>query len=49
MTTSTIYDLASLTKVIATTTMAMILMDEGRLDLDKNVQDFLPLFLTATY
>ncbi len=40
----TIYDLASLTKVIATTTMAMILADEGRLDLDSPVQDFLPLF-----
>jgi uncharacterized protein YbbC (DUF1343 family)/beta-glucosidase-like glycosyl hydrolase/CubicO group peptidase (beta-lactamase class C family) len=40
----TIYDLASLTKVVATTTMAMILVDEGRLDLDEKVQDFLPLF-----
>jgi beta-glucosidase-like glycosyl hydrolase/uncharacterized protein YbbC (DUF1343 family)/CubicO group peptidase (beta-lactamase class C family) len=40
----TIYDLASLTKVVATTTMAMILVDEGRLDLDAKVQDFLPLF-----
>jgi uncharacterized protein YbbC (DUF1343 family)/CubicO group peptidase (beta-lactamase class C family) len=40
----TIYDLASLTKVIATTTMAMILVDEGRLDLDKPVHDYLPRF-----
>ena len=40
----TIYDLASLTKVVATTIMAMILVDEGLLDLDKPVQDFLPLF-----
>jgi uncharacterized protein YbbC (DUF1343 family)/beta-glucosidase-like glycosyl hydrolase len=40
----TIYDLASLAKVIATTTMAMILVDEGRLDLDKPVRDFLPRF-----
>jgi beta-N-acetylhexosaminidase len=40
----TIYDLASLTKVIATTTMAMIMVDEGRLDLEAKVQDFLPLF-----
>ncbi len=31
---STLYDLASLTKVVATTTAAMILVDEGRLDLD---------------
>ncbi len=40
----TMYDLASLTKVVATTTMAMILVDEGRLDLDARVQDYLPLF-----
>lgn len=40
----TIYDLASLTKVVATTIMAMVLVDEGLLDLDKPVQDFLPLF-----
>jgi len=44
VTAETIYDLASLTKVVATTTMAMILVDEGRLDLDKPVQDFLPGF-----
>jgi beta-glucosidase-like glycosyl hydrolase/CubicO group peptidase (beta-lactamase class C family) len=40
----TIYDLASLTKVIVTTTMAMILVDEGKLDLDKRVSAFLPGF-----
>jgi beta-N-acetylhexosaminidase len=40
----TLYDLASLTKVVVTTTMAMILVDEGRLDLDKRVRDFLPRF-----
>jgi beta-glucosidase-like glycosyl hydrolase/uncharacterized protein YbbC (DUF1343 family)/CubicO group peptidase (beta-lactamase class C family) len=40
----TIYDLASLTKVVATTTMAMIMVDERRLDLDEKVQDYLPLF-----
>ncbi len=40
----TVYDLASLTKVVATTTMAMILVDEGRLDLGKRVSDFLPAF-----
>lgn len=44
VTTDTLYDLASLTKVIATTTMAMILVDEERLDLDAPIQDFLPLF-----
>lgn len=40
----TIYDLASLTKVIVTTTMAMILVDEGKLDLDKPLSAFLPAF-----
>lgn len=39
-----IYDLASLTKVIALTTAAMILHDEGRLPLDAKVQSFLPAF-----
>jgi CubicO group peptidase (beta-lactamase class C family) len=43
----TIYDLASLTKVVATTTMAMILADEERLDLRKRVSDFLPGFKGA--
>ncbi len=40
----TLYDLASLTKVVATTTMAMILVDEKRLDIDKPVHDYLPAF-----
>lgn len=40
----TLYDLASLTKVVATTTMAMMLVDDGRLDLRKRVSDFLPGF-----
>jgi CubicO group peptidase (beta-lactamase class C family) len=40
----TIYDLASLTKVVATTTMAMILVDEGRLDIDKPVSAFIPAY-----
>jgi uncharacterized protein YbbC (DUF1343 family)/beta-glucosidase-like glycosyl hydrolase len=44
VTTQTIYDLASVTKVVATTTAAMILVDEGWLDLDKPVVDFLPGF-----
>jgi CubicO group peptidase (beta-lactamase class C family) len=44
VTADTIYDLASLTKVVATTTMAMILVDEGRLDLDRPVREFLPGF-----
>ena len=40
----TMYDLASLTKVIVTTTMAMILVDEGKLDISKPVSSFLPEF-----
>lgn len=39
-----IYDLASLTKVVALTTAAMILHDEGKLPLDARVQDYLPAF-----
>ena len=38
----TIYDLASLSKVIGTTTAAMILFDEGRLDLDAPVSSLHP-------
>jgi CubicO group peptidase (beta-lactamase class C family) len=40
----TIYDLASLTKVIGTTTAAMILFDEGKLVLDEKVTHYLPAF-----
>src|SRR5687767_9783759 len=39
---STLFDLASLTKVIATTTAAMILEDEGKLDLDAPIRTYLP-------
>lgn len=41
----TIYDLASLTKVVATTTAAMLLVDERRLDLEAPVQRYLPDFV----
>jgi CubicO group peptidase (beta-lactamase class C family) len=40
----TLYDMASLTKVIATTTLAMILEESGRLDLDRTVASYLPEF-----
>jgi CubicO group peptidase (beta-lactamase class C family) len=40
----TIYDLASLTKVLVTTTMAMMLYEDGRLDLDEPVSGRLPAF-----
>lgn len=36
------FDLASLTKVIATTTAAMILEDEGRLDIERPVSAYVP-------
>lgn len=39
-----IYDLASLTKVVGTATAAMILWDEGRLDLDAPVSKYVPAF-----
>ncbi|HEX2187251.1 MAG TPA: serine hydrolase domain-containing protein [Longimicrobiaceae bacterium] len=42
VTDSTIFDLASLTKVVATTTAAMILEDEGRLQLDRPVAFYVP-------
>jgi CubicO group peptidase (beta-lactamase class C family) len=40
----TLYDLASLTKVVVTTTLAMTLLDEGSLDLDARVSAFFPRF-----
>ena len=42
VTDSTMFDMASLTKVVATTTAAMILEDEGRLNLDAPVRTYLP-------
>jgi CubicO group peptidase (beta-lactamase class C family) len=40
----TIYDLASLTKVVGTTTAVMILFDEGKLRLDDAVVKYIPEF-----
>ena len=40
----TIYDLASLTKVIGTTTAVMILFDEGKIHLDDQVARYIPEF-----
>ena len=39
----TIYDLASLTKVVATTTAVLLLKQEGALDLDRPVSNYLPI------
>ena len=44
VTLSTIYDIASLTKVIATTSMAMLLYEGGKLDLSQAVIEVLPEF-----
>lgn len=41
---STLYDLASLTKVVATTPAVMLLVDLGKVRLDQPVQDYLPDF-----
>jgi CubicO group peptidase (beta-lactamase class C family) len=41
VTDSTLYDLASLTKAMATSTLAMQLVREGRLDLDRPIHNYL--------
>ena len=41
---TTLYDLASLTKVIATTTAAMILEEEGKLDVGRTVHSYVAEF-----
>src|SRR6476659_3218456 len=44
MTLDTIFDLASLTKVVATTTSVMILLEEGKIRLSDRVSTFIPGF-----
>ena len=44
----TIYDVASLTKPIVTATAAMMLFEQGRLDLDAPVARYLPEFAAAS-
>ncbi len=44
VTTNTIYDIASLTKVIATTTAAMICYDRNLFDIDDPVSNYIPEF-----
>ena len=39
-----VFDLASLTKVISTTTAIMLLVEDGLVDLDRPVADYLPAF-----
>ncbi len=47
VTPETVWDLASLTKPIATTSMAMLLFDRGKLSLDTTVAELLPDFAAA--
>ncbi len=42
VTTSTVYDLASVTKISATTVSIMKLYEEGKLDINKTLGDYLP-------
>jgi CubicO group peptidase (beta-lactamase class C family) len=44
VTRNTIYDLASLTKVVGTTTAVMLLYDEGKVKLDEPVRSYIPEF-----
>ncbi len=45
---ATLFDLASLTKVVATATMCMILYERGLLDLDAPVAAIVPEFISAS-
>lgn len=47
VTPETVYDLASLTKVVGLTTACMLLVEEGKLDLDAPVQRYVPAFRGA--
>src|SRR5436190_16122931 len=44
MTVDTVFDIASLTKVVATTTAVMLLVEEGRVGLDEAVASYIPEF-----
>jgi len=44
VTNETLYDLASLTKIVVTTTLAMIFYERHKLVLEKPVQDYIPEF-----
>jgi len=45
----TLYDLASLTKVVCTTTSILLLHERGALDLDQPVSEFIPLPLFSRF
>jgi CubicO group peptidase (beta-lactamase class C family) len=44
---TTVYDLASLTKAVGLATAAMLAVDDGRLELDRPVQSYVPEFAGA--
>jgi CubicO group peptidase (beta-lactamase class C family) len=48
VTDSTMFDMASLTKVVATTTALMMLEDEGKLNLDSTVHSYIPELTDST-
>ncbi len=48
METGTLFDLASVTKCVATTSAIMLLMEEGELLLDDEVERFIPEFAAPT-
>jgi len=43
VTENTVYDLASITKVVSSTIAAMKLVDDGKLDVEKTLGDYLPI------
>lgn len=45
---ASVYDLASVTKVVATTAMAMLLHDRGQLDLEQPIGEVLPGFVIGS-
>src|SRR5580658_524509 len=47
VTTETVFDVASLTKVVATTAAAMLLSERGELDLDTPLGELLPGFVVG--
>jgi len=46
VTTSTIYDIASLTKVVGTTPAVMLLVQQGKIDLEDKVSKYIPSFVS---
>ncbi|HUZ05566.1 MAG TPA: serine hydrolase domain-containing protein, partial [Acidobacteriaceae bacterium] len=45
----TVFDIASISKVVATTAMSMLLWEQGKLDLDEPIIRWLPVFANAAH